>query len=127
MATPLGSDRTTITMSDDITNMFSVAATQQSPLDIQFFTFSAMLRAANAIPKTYVLQDPTSTCDDGFSNRLTELCTISMEDILSPKTYQHEKGDENDYNHSLDLCDSAISCGISNSEETCVAQTSICT
>jgi hypothetical protein len=109
-------------MSDDITNMFPVAAAQQSPLDIQFFTFSAMLRTANTIPKAYVLQHPASMCDNGFSDRLAVSNTISMEEILSPELYLHEAEDWNEKNHSLDLCDSAIVSDMSDSGERCVTK-----
>jgi hypothetical protein len=109
-------------MSDDMTNMFSVAAAQQSPLDIQFFTFSAMLRTANAIPKACVLQDPASMCDTGFSDRLAVLNTITMEEILSPELYQQEIEGWNENNHSLDLSDSAIASDMSDSGERCVTK-----
>jgi hypothetical protein len=118
-ATILVSDRVTITMNDDVTNMFSVASTQQSPLDEPFFTFSAMLRHACTV------QDLASMYDNSFFDKPAGSNAISMEEILPFEVYQDGPGDWNEYSHNLDLCDGASPYGISDSEEKCVTKTSI--
>lgn len=91
---------------ENITNMFSVANTHQSPLDEPFFTFSAMLQHANATPKPCTPKDNDRLFDNSFFNELQESNTISMEEILPFETY-NQAGSCDDYDYSLDLFNSA--------------------
>jgi hypothetical protein len=100
-------------------NMFLMAATQQSPLDQPFFSFSAMLRDANAMPKANTLQDP-DMCGNSSFHRIPEPSTISMEELFPSEMDQYEIDNWTAYDHSLGLRESPSFHDLSDSEETYV-------
>jgi hypothetical protein len=105
--------RITTTMDNSIPNMFSVATVHQSPLDEPFFTLSAMLRDAEAIPRANILQD-LDMFDNSFFERLPELNTISKEELLSS---EYGMGNRDSYSYSQDLSDSVDFYDLADSEE----------
>jgi hypothetical protein len=100
-------------MDNSIPNMFSVATVHQSPLDEPFFTLSAMLRDAEAIPRANILQD-LDMFDNSFFERLPELNTISKEELLSS---EYGMGNRDSYSYSQDLSDSVDFYDLADSEE----------
>jgi hypothetical protein len=100
-------------MDNSIPNMFSVATVHQSPLDEPFFTLSAMLRDAEAIPRANILQD-LDMFDNSFFERLPELNTISKEELLSS---EYGMGNRDCYSYNQDLSDSVDFYDLADSEE----------